>query len=53
MGVESDIVLPRDVVFALAESGPKTPEALAEVLKDVPWRLENFGPEILEILKKR
>lgn len=50
MEVTSDVILPRDVMFALAESGPRNPAELAQVLRDSPWRLEHFGAEILDAL---
>lgn len=50
MQVTSDVVLPRDVMFALAEHGPRDPVELAQVLRDSPWRLEHFGAEILDAL---
>ena len=50
MEVTSDVVLPRDVMFSLAESGPRNPSDLAKVLRDSPWRLEHFGAEILAAL---
>ena len=28
------------------------PEKLAEVLSDVPWRIEHFGSQILEVLRR-
>jgi len=51
MGVESDVILPRDLLHALAEQNPKTQANLALILKDVPWRLNQFGSQILELLK--
>jgi len=50
MGVSSDVVLPRDLMFTLAAENPRGEEALAQVLKDVPWRLDRFGNEILAVL---
>lgn len=50
MRVTSDVVLPRDVMFALAENGPRSQAELAQVLCDSPWRLEHFGAEILDAL---
>jgi ribonuclease D len=47
MGVESDIVLPRPFLFSLAERGPRE---LKSVMAASPWRLEQFGPQILDIL---
>lgn len=51
MEVESDVVLPRDLMYALAEQNPLTPAVLSELLKPVPWRLARFGAEILEVMK--
>lgn len=53
MEVPSDIVLPRELMHALAEIGPRTAEELAEIMRDSPWRLENFGPQILEQINSR
>jgi ribonuclease D len=50
MGVPSDVVLPRDLMLSLAELNPSDPGELREVLHAVPWRLEHFGRQILEII---
>lgn len=50
--VESDIVLPRDLMMALAVHPPKNPEELGETLAEVPWRLSHFGGEILKLLEQ-
>jgi ribonuclease D len=50
MGVSSDVVLPRDLMYTLATQYPREAGELAQVLKDVPWRLEQFGDEILSVL---
>lgn len=52
MGMGSDVVLPRDLLFSLAEQNPGQPEKLAELLNDVPWRMEHFGSQILEVLRR-
>jgi ribonuclease D len=52
MGVPSDVVLPRDLLTELAEQNPRKPEELQAVLQDVPWRLEHFGSQILDILRR-
>lgn len=52
MGVESDVVLPRDLMHALAVENPTGEASLRQVMYTVPWRLEHFGDQILEILKK-
>lgn len=51
MKVESDVVLPKDLMEALAEANPRNPEQLARVMAEYPWRLEHFGPQILKALK--
>jgi ribonuclease D len=48
--VESDIVLPRDVLNAIAESNPATLVALAAAMTSVPWRFERFGADLLHTL---
>jgi ribonuclease D len=50
MGVTSDVILPRDLMYTLAESGPRNPAELAHTLRDFPWRLEHFGAEILDAI---
>ena len=51
-GVESDIVLPKDLLYILAESNPKTNEEIARILRAVPYRLEKYGEVILDILRR-
>lgn len=51
MKVESDVVLPRDLMDAIATANPRNLEQLAPVMREVPWRLEHFGPQILRALK--
>lgn len=48
MKVESDIVLPRPLLAALAEGGPPS---LNAVMAKSPWRLERFGAQILAVLQ--
>jgi ribonuclease D len=50
--VESDIILPRDLLNALASRNPQDMGSLSECLEDVPWRRERYGEEILEVLRK-
>ena len=48
MDVESDIVLPRSLLLALAERGP---QEMDSILQPSPWRLEHFGSQILRVLQ--
>jgi ribonuclease D len=50
MEVTSDVVLPRDVMYFLAERDPRNFTELADALQDFPWRLAHFGTEILDTL---
>lgn len=52
MGVPSDVVLPRDVMQALAKKNPQNEEQLGEMMAGVPWRRERFGGEVLGVLKR-
>lgn len=47
MDVESDVVLPRPFLLALAEKGPQD---IHSIMGASPWRLEHFGDQILKIL---
>jgi ribonuclease D len=48
MDVESDVVLPRTLLLALAESGPTGAEV---IMRGSPWRWQHFGAEIAEVLR--
>jgi ribonuclease D len=50
--VESDIILPRDLLHILAAQNPQDKHTLSECLKDVPWRRERYGEDILKVLRK-
>ncbi|MEJ5225608.1 MAG: HRDC domain-containing protein, partial [Anaerolineales bacterium] len=50
LGVESDIVLPRVYLSAIAEAAPQTRAALQDILKDSPWRFATYGSDILKCL---
>jgi ribonuclease D len=52
MGVSSDVILPRDLLHAVASSNPTHPKELERVLRDVPWRYEHFGAQILEAVRE-
>ena len=50
MGVESDIILPRDVLEAIAADDPQDLQSLGKVMASVPWRFRRFGKDILSLL---
>lgn len=47
MDVESDVVLPKSLLTALAERGA---EDLNLIMKNSPWRMERFGSQIAKVL---
>jgi ribonuclease D len=50
MGVESDIILPRDVLELIAERNPRDLYELEKIMEILPWRLNRFGQDILKTL---
>ena len=48
--VESDIILPKNWLTAIAEKNPKKMDELAALMPNAPWRLRQFGEEILTVL---
>lgn len=48
MDVESDVVLPRSLLLALAERGSKD---INKIMECSPWRMEHFGPQLLKVLQ--
>lgn len=52
MGVQSDIILPRDILEAIAGIHPQTMESLKDVMAEVPWRYSHFGQQILDMINK-
>ncbi len=51
MGVPSDVILPRDVLNRIAWAEPDTIGEIRENMKDVPFRFERFGEDILKVLR--
>jgi ribonuclease D len=50
MQVESDVVLPRRMMYLLAEKAPRNRKELADLMAGSPWRLAHFGERILNAL---
>lgn len=48
MDVESDVVLPRGLLLALAEKGLGD---MSSIMKPSPWRLAHFGDQIAQVLQ--
>jgi ribonuclease D len=51
--VDSDVILPRDILEAIAQANPMTEADLAAVMTEIPWRFAHYSAEILGILKKQ
>jgi ribonuclease D len=49
-GVESDIVLPREVLWDIARSAPRSLAALQPLMDCLPWRFQAYGPALLQAL---
>ena len=50
LSIESDIILPRFIMEKIARENPQNLDDLAVVMKISPWRLENYGEEILALV---
>jgi len=48
--LESDIVLPRPYLIALAETPPKNRPELAGIMRESPSRVQEYGEQILQLL---
>ena len=53
MGVQSDIILPRDVLEEIATSHPHDLQELQPLMESVPWRYDRFGRDIINVIEKR
>ena len=49
-GVESDVIMPRDALWTIAEANPQTLGALTALEVMGPWRLATYAQEILRLL---
>jgi ribonuclease D len=52
-GLESDLILPKNWMLAIAEKNPRDLKELAALMPHAPWRLENFGGQIIKVLAGR
>lgn len=48
--VMSDIILPKDILLDITQQNPDTMNELAEIMKEIPWRYEHFGEQILTVI---
>lgn len=52
LGVESDVVLPREHIQKIARANPAGEPELLPLMEDVPWRYEHFNDQIMRVLKR-
>jgi ribonuclease D len=50
IGVESDVILPKPYLSAIAENPPKDLGELALIMKETPSRVEKYGSQILKVI---
>ena len=53
MHVESDVILPRQLMEMIAENAPRSIPELSDILSGSAWRMARFGPQILKAVKGR
>lgn len=53
MEVESDVILSRNAMQTIAEKNPRTLDELASIMREFPWRLAQYGPDILDALHSK
>lgn len=51
LGVESDVVLPRDLMVQIAADKPANIAELKSILQSTPWRFERYSAEIQGAIK--
>ncbi|HEY43330.1 MAG TPA: ribonuclease D [Anaerolineae bacterium] len=49
--VESDIILPREILFNIAQSAPHDSETLRKLMAPLDWRFKAYGQDILRVLR--
>lgn len=49
-GVSSEVVMPREALWELAEAAPRTRQELERIKSLGPWRAKTYGDELLQVL---
>jgi len=50
LGLESDVILPKDIIRAVADLQEVSRESLRNVMLSTPWRYKRYGSMILKLL---
>lgn len=48
--VMSDVILPKDILLDITHHNPHTLAQLKDIMKDVPWRFQTFGEQLLTVI---
>lgn len=51
-GVESDVIISREALWAIAVKAPETPEDMDDIPGFGPWRRAAYAEEIIEVIKR-
>ena len=49
-GVESDVILPKELIDLISTKNPKSSVELGTIMVDVPYRFKRYGNEIIDLL---
>jgi ribonuclease D len=50
--VDSDIILPREIMWSIACEAPLTRKKLRQLMKPLEWRFEQYCDDILEVIQR-
>jgi superfamily II DNA helicase RecQ len=51
-GVESDVIISKQILWNLAERAPRSVDDLHNIDGIGPWRLQTYGQEIIDVLNR-
>ncbi|MCP4359545.1 MAG: hypothetical protein GY796_16165 [Chloroflexi bacterium] len=51
-GVESDVIISRDALWAIARKNPRSTAQLTQIEEIGDWRRQTYGDEIIQLLKR-
>ena len=53
MGVQSDIILPRDILENIVGKNPANLEELKVEMAEIPWRFDHFSTQIMNVIETK
>jgi ribonuclease D len=51
--VESDVILPREILENISAANPASSQQLHSIMAQIPWRFQHFSKEIFTVLRKQ